>query len=446
MANGNIADYIAKGVDMNGKIELARDALSGLEYLQNREPPVVHGNITPSNFLINESGKAVLCDIGLTMINWHPISTRPTASARWSSPEVNLGGSAVVQSDIWSWACVLLQLVARDPPYIHIQSEDHIKAAMSLGKRSLLTPEAFHELDDLPDDLLQLLGQCWKFDFAERPDACECMDALNSMYSADSGGGQTESMQHLSTGLRNKTLTHTTSGRHDTERQPSPVDIRDSKRLGTASGGSGEEVIRELMSFKTFKREADNSHYSEHPHVLNVTGTDKTQTHISFLGPLAKKGTSLEYFSHRPGRTRVWLEIQGALPKPQPTRCEEEHPALDVWLCEMSDGEPHEPEEELPGIENVNPNPLDNKRLRQHMDTLWALEHENVLAFIGYSVGIDFETVSLITHHMANGNLTNYVNKDLGMSRRFELARDIANGLQYLHSRDSPVIHGNLTP
>lgn len=59
--------------------------------------------------LINEAGKAVLEDVGWAAIDWHPIAS-PTASVRWSSPEVNLGDSAVIQSDIWSWACVVLQV------------------------------------------------------------------------------------------------------------------------------------------------------------------------------------------------------------------------------------------------------------------------------------------------------------------------------------------------
>lgn len=60
--------------------------------------------------LISETGKAVLSDVGLAAIDWHPIATSPKASIRWSSPEVNIEDSAVVQSDIWSWACVVLQV------------------------------------------------------------------------------------------------------------------------------------------------------------------------------------------------------------------------------------------------------------------------------------------------------------------------------------------------
>lgn len=60
MVNGNLANYMHTVVDMNGKLELARDTMNCLQYLHNREPPLVYGNITPFNVLINETGKAVL--------------------------------------------------------------------------------------------------------------------------------------------------------------------------------------------------------------------------------------------------------------------------------------------------------------------------------------------------------------------------------------------------
>lgn len=67
------------------------------------------------NVLINNTGKAILSDVGLAEIDRHPISTTPRASGRWSSPEVSIGNLATVQSDIWSWACVVLQVCLGNP-------------------------------------------------------------------------------------------------------------------------------------------------------------------------------------------------------------------------------------------------------------------------------------------------------------------------------------------
>lgn len=61
--------------------------------------------------LINETGKAILDDWYWGVIKrYQESTTSPRVSVRWSSPEVNRGDSAVVQSDIWSWACVAVQV------------------------------------------------------------------------------------------------------------------------------------------------------------------------------------------------------------------------------------------------------------------------------------------------------------------------------------------------
>lgn len=64
---------------------------------------------------------------------------------------------------------------------------------MSSRKRGHLTPEPFHELDDVPDELMRLLRRCWEYDSFQRPSAQKCMDTLNSILNTDSDGKQTES-------------------------------------------------------------------------------------------------------------------------------------------------------------------------------------------------------------------------------------------------------------
>ncbi|KAG9049065.1 hypothetical protein FS837_011338 [Tulasnella sp. UAMH 9824] len=189
MASGNLMSYVGKEVDISSKYELARDFTDGLQYLHNMEPPVTHGNLTPLNVLINENGKAVLGDYGLEAIEGYRASaTSLRASIRWSSPEVNIGTSASVKSDIWSWACVVFQLVTGNRPYSYIQAEDQIKAVMLIGQRGHLTPEAYLEPEDKPNILMQLLRRCWEFDFSRRPNVKECADIVNLMLSGDPGG------------------------------------------------------------------------------------------------------------------------------------------------------------------------------------------------------------------------------------------------------------------
>ncbi|KIO27210.1 hypothetical protein M407DRAFT_73496, partial [Tulasnella calospora MUT 4182] len=103
LANGNLMDYVRQEFDTNRRLGLARDVTNGLQYLHSREPPIVHGNLHPFNVLVSETGKAVLDDYGLEALDIHHLSaTNRIVSVRWSSPEVNLGDPAIIQSDMWS--------------------------------------------------------------------------------------------------------------------------------------------------------------------------------------------------------------------------------------------------------------------------------------------------------------------------------------------------------
>lgn len=60
--------------------------------------------------LVNDEAKAVLCDIRMDILreeDWYSL-VRPYHL--WQSPEVLNGGPTTPKSDIWSWACVVLDV------------------------------------------------------------------------------------------------------------------------------------------------------------------------------------------------------------------------------------------------------------------------------------------------------------------------------------------------
>ncbi|KAH7906225.1 kinase-like domain-containing protein [Hygrophoropsis aurantiaca] len=76
---------------------------------------------------------------------------------------------------------------------------------------------------------------------------------------------------------------------------------------------------------------------------------------------------------------------------------------------------------------------------------LWAqLSSPYVLQFYGiYAIANPSPRLGLVSPWMKNGNLTEYLNESPRMDR-LSLMTDIAFGLDYLHSFDPPVIHGDL--
>ncbi|KAG8976856.1 hypothetical protein FRC05_002793 [Tulasnella sp. 425] len=157
MVNGNVMDYI------------------------HREEVYYEGILKLFNILVNDNGKALLGDYGLGASAESSLTGKtPGASARWSSPEVISGEPATVQSDMWSWACVVLQMITGDRPYPDIEEDDEIVSILASDKPNRRTPEPLSEAA-VPGALLELLQQCWDFDPWSRADAWICMDTLDAM-------------------------------------------------------------------------------------------------------------------------------------------------------------------------------------------------------------------------------------------------------------------------
>lgn len=85
------------------------------------------------------------------------------------------------------------------------------------------------------------------------------------------------------------------------------------------------------------------------------------------------------------------------------------------------------------------------KRLFREIKIWLELEHENIVPLWGVAYGFG-SLPALISPWLKNGALTKYLEREhaiLSYSRRFSLLKDIARGLQYLHSRS--IIHGDLS-
>ncbi|KAG8996049.1 hypothetical protein FRB90_012838 [Tulasnella sp. 427] len=78
---------------------------------------------------------------------------------------------------------------------------------------------------------------------------------------------------------------------------------------------------------------------------------------------------------------------------------------------------------------------------------IWSTAHHpNILPFIGHQ--IDPDAAMLVSPWCQNGNLTQYIrrNSHLTRSDKVKLLADSARGLEYLHSMEPPIIHGDIKP
>ncbi|KAJ6869688.1 hypothetical protein NC651_034424 [Populus alba x Populus x berolinensis] len=73
MQNGNLQDALlhrkcVELVDWNKRFSIAVDIAKGIEYLHGLDPPVIHGDIKPSNILLDQCFNAKVADFGLAWL------------------------------------------------------------------------------------------------------------------------------------------------------------------------------------------------------------------------------------------------------------------------------------------------------------------------------------------------------------------------------------------
>ncbi|KAG8214125.1 kinase-like domain-containing protein [Butyriboletus roseoflavus] len=121
----------------------------------------------------------------------------------------------------------------------------------------------------------------------------------------------------------------------------------------------------------------------------------------------------------------------------------------DVWSCQLLYKQ--SPPERVavkvvrPGIANKEEFLVKGKAIEQERNVWFGLDHPNVLPLYGTTMGFG-PFAAFVCPWADNGTLSEYLEKfetELDLNRRMTLLSNIADGLQYLHSRN--IIHGDLS-
>ncbi|KAG9023562.1 hypothetical protein FRB95_012904 [Tulasnella sp. JGI-2019a] len=183
--HGNIRKYLQERspkLTSDRRLELLLQVADGLRYLHSHDPVVVHGDLKADNVLVNDEEEAQLCDFGLSRFVDDPqlavffTSKGSNGTTRWCAPEILAEeGLCNQRSDIYSFACLGIEIMIDQIPFAGIGSDFNIMKAIGAGCSPI--PQDYREPPALAG-LWDLLRRCWLAP-GERPTIHEVCDKLS---------------------------------------------------------------------------------------------------------------------------------------------------------------------------------------------------------------------------------------------------------------------------
>uniref|UniRef100_A0A2C9VHH0 Protein kinase domain-containing protein n=1 Tax=Manihot esculenta TaxID=3983 RepID=A0A2C9VHH0_MANES len=119
---GSLQDHLLdvspnkKPLDWFVRMKIAFGAAKGLEYLHDKaNPPVIFGDLKPTNILLDEDFIPKLSDFGLVKLGSSGgtvnVVSRLMGTYGYSSPEYVRGGELTLKTDVYSFGVILLELI-----------------------------------------------------------------------------------------------------------------------------------------------------------------------------------------------------------------------------------------------------------------------------------------------------------------------------------------------
>lgn len=162
--------------------EVLRQAAIGLS--QTEEVGVVHRDVKPSNLVVNQKGRVIVTDFGLSKSanDTHAITKAGlfVGTPDYLAPEQALGHEVTISADIYALGCTLFHMCVGHPPFRNTGTDDPYTLVVRRHLKSP-RPKLSNEVPGVDDELSRLCRRMMSRRVEVRPEYKELISRLDSI-------------------------------------------------------------------------------------------------------------------------------------------------------------------------------------------------------------------------------------------------------------------------
>jgi len=184
MMNGNLVKYLEDRTRAVDYSQLLRDIGRGLLFLHSNN--IVHGDVTPTNILVNDNGTALLRCFSVESCIEAELDTNLVLSSvgryvdvRWRSPERLQEDLRTKEGDIYTLGMTIYWVLFDRIPFPERGNIHNLSSRILGGERPVLISDGSEATKrGMTPDLVDFIQRSWNDNAAERPTIQRLLDIL----------------------------------------------------------------------------------------------------------------------------------------------------------------------------------------------------------------------------------------------------------------------------